>query len=257
MADGLAQFTLRKLRAHLGDHRVQVVVLGVGLMLGISGPFETGEAMRFLPRIAYWVGIVASTYVIGSIITLSLRPRLEHHPLWLRATLIGLALGCGTNLFVQTVNSLIWPIMVGDQLEGLAMLALSILVLCLVISTVFELVSKEDRPGIENALPPVLDRLPPGKRGALVALSVEDHYTRVRTTKGEELLLLRLSDAIRETSPVDGLQVHRSHWVAIDQVTGSRRDGDRTFLILRDGKEIPVSRANVPAAREAGMLPRH
>ncbi len=257
MADGFAQFTLRKLRAHLGDYRVQVVVLGVGLMLGISGPFETGEVMRFLPRIAYWVGIVASTYLIGSIITLSLRPRLEHHPLWFRASLTGLALGCGINLFVQTVNFLIWPIVVGEQLEGLATLALSILVLCLVISTVFELVGLEDRAGINDNLPPLLDRLPHGKRGALVALSVEDHYTRVRTTKGEELLLLRLSDAIRETAPVDGLQVHRSHWVASEHVAGARRDGDRTLLILRDGKEVPVSRANIPAAREAGLLPRN
>ena len=257
MADGFAQFTLRKLRAHLGDYRVQVVVLGVGLLLGISGPFETGEVMRFLPRIAYWVGIVTSTYVIGSIITLSLRPRLEHRALWFRASLIGLALGCGINLFVQAANFLIWPIMVGEQLEGLAMLALSILVLCLVISTVFELVGLEDRSGIKDNLPPLLDRLPPGKRGALVALSVEDHYSRVRTTMGEELLLLRLSDAIRETAPVDGLQVHRSHWVASDHVAGARRDGDRTYLILRDGKEVPVSRANIPAAREAGLLPRN
>ncbi|MDE0344439.1 MAG: LytTR family DNA-binding domain-containing protein [Boseongicola sp.] len=91
----------------------------------------------------------------------------------------------------------------------------------------------------------------------MIALSVEDHYTRVRTTKGEELLLLRLSDAIRETAPVAGLQVHRSHWVASDQVTGSRRDRNRTLLILRNGDEIPVSRANMRAVREAGLLPRN
>ena len=257
MTDGFAQFTLRELRAHLSDCRVQVVVLGVGLMLGVSGPFETDEAMRFLPRIVYWVCIVASTYVIGSIITLSLRPRLRRRALWFRAGLIGLAVGFGINLFVQTVNILIWPIMVGGQLERIAMLALSILVLCLVVSTVFELVGHKDRSGIRNTLPPLFDRLPPGKRGALIALSVEDHYTRVRTTKGEELLLLRLGDAIRETTPVAGLQVHRSHWVASDQVTGSRRDGDRTLLILRDGTEVPVSRANIPAARAAGLLPRN
>ena len=257
MADGFAQFTLRKLRAHLGDYRVQVVVLGVGLMLGISGPFRTDEAMQLMPRVAYWVFIAATTYVIGTMITLSLRPYLKYRSLWFRACLIGLALGCGINLFVQAVNFLIWPIMVGEQLEGLATLALSILVLCLVISTVFELVGLEDRSGVKDNLPPLLDRLPPGKRGALVALSVEDHYTRVRTTKGEELLLLRLSDAIRETAPVDGLQVHRSHWVASDHVAGARRDGDRTLLILRDGKEVPVSRANIPAAREAGLLPRN
>jgi hypothetical protein len=37
-----------------------------------------------------------------------------------------------------------------------------------------------------------------------VALSVEDHYVRVRTTRGEEMILMRLSDAIRETAPETG-----------------------------------------------------
>ena len=257
MAGGFAQFTLRRLRAHLGDFRVQVVVLGVGLMLGIAGPFRTDEAMQLMPRVAYWVFIAATTYVIGTMITLSLRPYLKYRSLWLRACLIGLALGCAINLFVQTANFLIWLIVLGERLSGVFTLAFSILAVCLVISTVSELVGHGDSPGPDSPKPTLLDRLPPGKRGALIALSVEDHYTRVRTTKGEELLLLRLSDAIRETAPVAGLQVHRSHWVASDQVTGSRRDRNRTLLILRNGDEIPVSRANMRAVREAGLLPRN
>ncbi|MCB1397271.1 MAG: LytTR family transcriptional regulator, partial [Rhodobacteraceae bacterium] len=85
-------------------------------------------------------------------------------------------------------------------------------------------------------------------------LSVQDHYVEVVTTRGRELLLMRLSDAIAETEGCAGLQVHRSHWVALDQVQAAHRDGARAVLTLSDGREIPVSRTYVPAAKEAGLL---
>jgi DNA-binding LytR/AlgR family response regulator len=102
----------------------------------------------------------------------------------------------------------------------------------------------------------LLDRLPLDKRGPLVSISVEDHYVRVRTAQGEELLLMRLTDAIREVGASKGVQVHRSHWVALDAVRAARREGDRAILTMAHGPEIPVSRTNVPAIREAGLLPR-
>ena len=104
------------------------------------------------------------------------------------------------------------------------------------------------------APPRLLTRLPLAKRGPLLSLSVQDHYVEVVTTRGRELLLMRLSDAIAETEGCAGLQVHRSHWVALDQVQAAHRDGARAVLTLSDGREIPVSRTYVPAAKEAGLL---
>ena len=101
----------------------------------------------------------------------------------------------------------------------------------------------------------ILSRMPLEKRGPLVALSVEDHYVRVRTTKGEEMILMRLADAIAETGDTAGLQVHRSHWVALDQVRGVRREGDRAILSMAHGPDIPASRSNIAALKEAGLLP--
>ena len=101
-----------------------------------------------------------------------------------------------------------------------------------------------------------LGRLPLAKRGPLVSLSVEDHYVRIRTRQGEEMVLMRLADAVRETRGVVGLQVHRSHWVALDQVRGAARRGDGAVLTMSTGPDIPVSRANVAAIRDAGLLPR-
>ena len=102
--------------------------------------------------------------------------------------------------------------------------------------------------------PPILDRLSADNRGYLISLSVQDHYVEITTSNGQQLVLLRLVDAIKETDGVEGLQTHRSHWVAKDAVVSGRRSGDRAFLKLVDGREIPVSRTNVPEVIKAGLL---
>ena len=112
-----------------------------------------------------------------------------------------------------------------------------------------------DAPGPTAARPALLDRLPIEKRGVLMSLSAEDHYTRVRTSHGEELLLMRLTDAIREAAPTPGLQVHRSHWVAVGAVAQVTRGKDRATIHLTGGAEVPASRSYLPALREAGLLP--
>jgi len=67
---------------------------------------------------------------------------------------------------------------------------------------------------------------------------------------------MRLSDAIRETGSAAGLQVHRSHWVALDAITQVRKKGDGAILTLRDQTEVPVSRSNMSAIKEAGFFPK-
>jgi len=103
--------------------------------------------------------------------------------------------------------------------------------------------------------PRILQRLDLHKRGRLISLSVQDHYTEIATSKGTALALLRLSDAIAEAEPTVGLQVHRSHWVATREVTTARRDGAKAVLTMSDGRDIPVSRTYVQAVKDAGLLP--
>jgi DNA-binding LytR/AlgR family response regulator len=113
-----------------------------------------------------------------------------------------------------------------------------------------------DAPATTAPCPPaILDRLPLDRRGALVALSAEDHYVRVVTRTGEALVLIRLADAMRETGDLPGLQVHRSHWVALDAVRAVRRSGDGAVLTLATGHELPASRRFIPALRQAALLP--
>lgn len=83
--------------------------------------------------------------------------------------------------------------------------------------------------------------MPPGTQ--LLALSAQEHYTRVVTNAGARLVLLRFSDAVREATPTLGLQVHRSHWVALDAIDAFTRNGREGQILLRNGETVPVSRS--------------
>lgn len=108
-------------------------------------------------------------------------------------------------------------------------------------------------PGAEPGLLAARAQLP-DLSGVLMA-AAEDHYLRLVLADGRRpLVLFRLGDALGELAVEDGLQVHRSAWVARRHVTGARRDGRRWLLRLADGSEQAVSETYLPAVRAAGWL---
>jgi hypothetical protein len=115
------------------------------------------------------------------------------------------------------------------------------------------------RPPEAAPIPPAtakfMERLPFRLRDAeLYAVQAEDHYLRVRTSKGSELILLRLTDALSELQGVQGARTHRSWWVAKAGIADIRRGDGRAVLVLKDGAEAPVSRSYAPNLREAGWI---
>ena len=226
---------------------------GVAAVLGIAGPFDTGAVMPLLPRLAYWLVVVTMTYAIGYFTSEALGrwigPRL---PVPAKIAAIGLVAGLAIGLFMIALNGAVFP--VRSSWSDLPPFLATTCGIAAVVTAVMYYAGPEATP--ESQTPAILERLPLDKRGPILALSVEDHYVRVRTAKGEEMVLMRLSDAIRETGPTPGLQVHRSHWVATSAVTAARRIGDRAVLTLTSGDEIPVSRSNLPQVRDMGLLPK-
>ena len=85
-------------------------------------------------------------------------------------------------------------------------------------------------------------------------MSAEDHYLRVHTSAGETMILMRLADAIRELAGIDGLQVHRSWWVARQGLADATRTDGKLLLKLKSGAEAPVSRTYIKAVKDAGWL---
>lgn len=98
-----------------------------------------------------------------------------------------------------------------------------------------------------------LERLPLRLRGAdLWAVEAEDHYLRLHTSRGQDLILMRLADAVAELDGLEGAQVHRSWWVARAALTDVKLGDGRATLTLKDGAQVPVSRTYAKALREAG-----
>lgn len=97
------------------------------------------------------------------------------------------------------------------------------------------------------------DRLPLKLQGAVIrAVESEDHYLRVHTDRGSDLILMRLSDALVELEGLEGAQTHRSWWVARDSVRHVERGDGRATLTLEGGLQAPVSRRYARALRDAG-----
>lgn len=102
--------------------------------------------------------------------------------------------------------------------------------------------------------PRLVERLPAALGSDIIALEMEDHYVRVHTALGSEMILMRLRDAIAELDGIEGRKVHRSWWVARGAVEEVLRDGRNVRLKLARGIETPVSRAQVSELRNAGWF---
>jgi hypothetical protein len=96
-------------------------------------------------------------------------------------------------------------------------------------------------------------RLSPKRRSArLIAVEAEDHYVRVHTDAGSELIAVRFSEAVEELGQAYGYRLHRSWWAAaeaIESVRWSRGSGEAR---LAGGLVAPVSRSYAPALKLAG-----
>lgn len=78
----------------------------------------------------------------------------------------------------------------------------------------------------------------------ILAITAEEHYVRVITDRGTDLVRYRFSEALGElVDDPRGMQVHRSWWIRMDAVTGATSKGRSLVLTLRDGQAVPVSLA--------------
>jgi hypothetical protein len=230
-----------------------------GVFLALVGAMGTDD-VSMLHRLAYWVPLMLCGALAGhavSGVVRRLAPASANR--WVFGALLALTLAAPFTLLVWGYTNLVFGL--GLRLSSLPGLFGAVLVISAAMTAIMMLANQPGR--VTHAAPegaaasPVrfLERLPPKLKGAQIyAVSAEDHYLRLHTSKGSDLILMRLSDAIAELEGLEGAQSHRSWWVARDAIEDARRDGDRVTLRLKGGIEAPVSRANVRPLREAGWF---
>lgn len=258
------------------------VMTAIGVFLAVIGPF--GSIAAPLPeRFVTWIGFAWLGYAcyrpMQSVATWG-----EHTldlPRWgvlTAAVLVGTVPMTAAVIAINTVplGSLRWP-----GLEIAMGTYFSVLVIGGAVTLLFNVVQGNPRAAMPGAGPvaapaapfvpasapepalaasappprnPLLDQLPAELGSAIIALEMEDHYLRVHTLLGSALVLMRLRDGIALLGDLEGMQVHRSWWVAREAVEDVVRDGRNVRLKLPRGLEAPVARANVAILREARWI---
>ena len=236
---------------------------GLGLSVVAAGFFAYGGAfgsgaLPLAVRFAYWLGLMivgfvwgvfVSSYVFGPDQRVAGR-------LWLRTLLTSLAISIPYSVVVGVVTHFTRGSRF-NNLVDLADLLLSVTLISAVMIGVNVLVGRQTggMTAASSKPPKFLERLPLKLRGAEIwAVEAEDHYLRLHTSKGQDLVLMRLSDAVDELEGIEGAQVHRSWWVARDAITEAVRGDGRATLTLKDGAEVPVSRTYARLLRERNWI---
>ncbi len=244
------------------------------------GPFGTYDAMETPARALYWFTVIGLIWLQSDLVTRflerALAGRLPRPNLTIPA-IAALIVALPATAVVIVVTQLMMP---GVQIS-LGQTLWQVFVVILVFSLAFNnlggatseaaaegealeaerrmeearlrqdarAVSRDDAPAPDTRF---RRRFPAGLTGRLLCLEMEDHYLRIHTDKGSDIILMRMSDAEEELSEIEGLRVHRSWWVAREAVTGVRRDGTRLTLLIENGLEVPVGKTYRGALRDAG-----
>lgn len=251
------QSTLREMHAVLQSRRLWLTFLAVLAIFIVAGPFGTSETMSFADRLLYWTIVQAGAWMLAISFSMIANTTLSGHIDNMLARMmigsltaalpIGLLLTITNQIFYGKETGLI-PVL-KSSLSSLSLCAIFCLLSYLTTRQSFEKAAEAETGTNANAdrevkgIIPLLERLPPQKRGELLRLSVQDHYTQIVTTRGQQLVLLRFADALKELGHTAGLQVHRSHWIADADFISLRKQTGRLHIITKDGTEIPVSRS--------------
>jgi DNA-binding LytR/AlgR family response regulator len=237
--------------------RILVATAVVAVIMAISGSFGSG-VMSIAPRAAYWFGLCAIGIAIGNLCSRRIPQRWFETRPWLAWSVITACVGAPMTAIVVLATVLIFHrafslALAADVTPGTLVTTAGLTALAFLVRR---------RPPVETHAAPAgaapakfLARLPQKLAGAdLWAVEAQDHYLRLHTSKGRDLILMRLSDAVVELEGLEGARTHRSWWVARGAVASVERGDGRATLTLTDGTEAPVSRAFAKTLREAGWF---
>ncbi len=230
-------------------------MVAAGLFLAALGPFGSNTASP-LVRFLYWPGVIVGGGVIGVTIDAFAIRRFANP--WLRWAFASVTMTPGVGVLVWFASR--WAFGPSPLSRLFTDLAWQVLVISAAVMGVRQLISRPSSAGAASTTEPPSDiafrlRLSARRREArLLAVEAEDHYLRVHTDAGSELVTARFADAMAELAGVAGFQVHRSWWAAADAIEGVQWRRGRGELRLAGGLTAPVSRTYAARLKAAGWF---
>ncbi|MDF2384704.1 LytTR family transcriptional regulator [Nostoc ellipsosporum NOK] len=236
------------------------LLVAFGLLMGFLGPFAS-ERLPVMGRYVYWMICMVGGGLIGVVADDLLRRRMART--WRRIAVVSVLMTPFVSLLVLTTEHLL----IGGPFDwrSYQRLLWQVWPILLAVLVVRTLVWRRLPGRIETrtiVAPPLPEaeatfrrRLSAKRRAArLIAIEAHDHYLKVHTDAGEELITLRFADALNELARAHGWRVHRSWWVAADAVEDVRWRRGAGEIRLAGGLVTPVSRTYAPTLKEAGWF---
>lgn len=251
------QFAMRELTKRRALWTQGLSALAVGLGFGVMAPFGTGAVLSPGGRFAYWLIAVPLNWLQISV-AIAL---IERAPFALTWSPLRRGLTAALALSIPATFEITWlqefflhhPI---DSLAALSEMYLYVLLVSVMLTVPSSLIFYQSAPSATASAaltdpapaampirPPFFDRIRAELGTDLLALEMEDHYLRIHTAAGSDLILCRFGDAVKELQGFDGLQIHRSWWIARRAIARVERDGQKMTVTLTNGIAAPVSRS--------------
>ena len=227
----------------------------VGLVMAELGPYRTLDAPQLL-RTIYWLLAVFGAGLAGILAERAIATRVRGF--WPRIVATSLAITPPVTLYIYALNAVMLDL--PRRWWLLPQLAWQVLVVMLLLMTLRALLWRRVVETRTVVMPPLPEaerdfrlRLSARRRTArLIAIEAEDHYVRVHTDAGSELIAMRFSDALDELERAYGYRLHRSWWVAAEAIEGVRWARAGGEARLAGGIVAPVSRSYSAALKSAG-----
>jgi hypothetical protein len=236
------------------------LLMAFGVFMAMLAPYGT-DTMRPGSRWAYWLISIVGGGLIGIGIDEFLGRSIQR--LWLRVGVDSLVMTPGVAVLVILDGRLI----VGPRyrLPHMPDFLWQVFIVCVAVMAVRALawrapkVMVETRTVVQPPLPlaeaAFRRRLSARRRTArLLAVEAHDHYLRVHTDAGAELVTMRMSDAMEELAGAHGYRTHRSWWVAADAIEAVQWKKGIGEARLTGDLTVPVSRSCAPQLKAAGWF---
>jgi hypothetical protein len=229
----------------------------IGVVMAFLGPFGSSE--RSLPeRFEYWLACMVGGGLIGVAIDAPVRRWVSDF--WIRLIVVSAAMTPPVTVLVALVNRYLMGVRL--TLDNVFVPWFQVFIVCFATMALRQLAWAQ--PVVVAAAPagPAPDpaaafrqRLSARRREArLFAVEAEDHYLRVHTDAGSELITARFGDALAELAAAKGFRTHRSWWVAADAIEDVKWLRGRGEARLKCGLVVPISRSQAGPMKQAGWF---
>ncbi|CTQ58748.1 LytTR family DNA-binding domain-containing protein [Roseibium album] len=221
------------------------LLAALSVLAGVIGPFGTYADLPIMTRLVYWTVMVLGTASVGHAAATSLE-RLFGRTRWpalVQQGMISILVAVPVSLSVVLISTGLGFGSFSGNMVSLYLQCAAVTGFVMIVSNLLPSAVKSEPASSLPEVPALLVKLPLAKRGRILRLRAQDHYVEVVTESGSTLLAMRFRDAIAQAAPEPGLQIHRSHWVALHAVAGRCRMDKRSGLRLSDGSIVPVGRS--------------